>query len=377
MNLHTTKTIAILSDFLPRYDASSSNLRVAEIVDDLCENGYDLQYYWWLKTPDDDAYISHFNQIRFEFFDRNAHEIVRIIKGGNINLVVFTNLWGVDWLRDIRDAMIALNDAGCDIRIVIDTMDYHAKKYIRKHDLSGEKGDLDLATIFYALEKEIYQLADQIVAVSAEEKTSLHEAFGNDLPISVVGNIHRLACTATAFHERRHFVFLGNYSVPHNVDAVQWFVDHVLEKVCQDIPEAELHLVGKDASKLPASVCSRSGVVVKGYVEDIPTALAEYRVMVVPLNYGAGMKGKIGQAAACGLPVVTTSIGAEGFAFTDGVDALIADDPQGFARRCFSLYTDPSLWQTLVDNSLALMRNKFSADTALATMRHIVLSLLT
>jgi glycosyltransferase involved in cell wall biosynthesis len=349
---------------------------VAEIVKDLCANGYDLRYYWWLETPEDAAYISHFNQVRFEFFERNANEIVRIVRDGNIDLVVFTNLWGTDWLRDIRDAMIALDEAGRDARVVMDTMDYHAKKYFRKHDLSGDKEDFNLAMDIYELEKEIYRLADHTVTVSAEERISLHEAFGEDLLISVVGNVHRLEYPTAGFHERRHFVFLGNYSVPHNVDAVQWFVDHIWEKVRQDMPGAELHLVGKDADRVPASIKSRPGVVLKGYVEVVSTALADYRVMVVPLTYGAGMKGKIGQAAACGLPVVTTRIGAEGFAFTDGVDALIADDPQSFAHRCVLLHTDQSLWQTLADNSLALMRNTFSADTALASMRRMVASLL-
>ena len=81
-----------------------------------------------------------------------------------------------------------------------------------------------------------------------------------------------------------------------------------------------------------------------------------------PLLHGAGVKGKIGQSFSYGLPVVTTSIGAEGMRLTDGHNALITDSETAFAERVIELYTDRFLWQKLSTNSRQLVRDQFSFE---------------
>ncbi|MGB5736626.1 MAG: glycosyltransferase family 4 protein, partial [Thiohalocapsa sp.] len=88
------------------------------------------------------------------------------------------------------------------------------------------------------------------------------------------------------------------------------------------------------------------------------------RLSVAPLRYGAGVKGKINQSLAHGLPVVTTSQGAEGMYLRDGESALIADDPSTFAAAMVQLYQDSKLWRRLSSGGLAVMETHFSFGAA-------------
>ena len=101
-------------------------------------------------------------------------------------------------------------------------------------------------------------------------------------------------------------------------------------------------------------------VVAVGYVPDLTPYLDLCRVFVAPLRYGAGMKGKIGQSMSFGLPVVTTSIGAEGMSIVDGKHVLIADYPAEFASAVVRLYTDGLLWEQISTNSLLHIKTHFS-----------------
>ena len=93
------------------------------------------------------------------------------------------------------------------------------------------------------------------------------------------------------------------------------------------------------------------------------------RVFVAPLRYGAGMKGKIGQAMSLGLPVVTTSIGAEGMLLNDGAHALIADSAGEFAAAVVRLYRDKSLWYALRARALSHIESNFSEKPVAAHLK--------
>ena len=103
-------------------------------------------------------------------------------------------------------------------------------------------------------------------------------------------------------------------------------------------------------------------IVVPGYLNDVSGYFDRARVFVAPLRYGAGMKGKIGMAMAMGLPVVTTSIGAEGMGLVDGVNALIADDEEGFAGAVLRLYHDDALWESLSAEGVRHVGREWSPD---------------
>ena len=130
----------------------------------------------------------------------------------------------------------------------------------------------------------------------------------------------------------RGLLFVGGFEHPPNTDAAVTLVRDVMPLVWRELGPVPVTIVGADP---PAEVQALAGpeVDVAGWVEDLPPLYDSARVMVAPLRYGAGMKGKVTQSLAAGLPVVTTPVGAEGLGAVDGRDMLIAEDPAGLAER--------------------------------------------
>jgi glycosyltransferase involved in cell wall biosynthesis len=109
-----------------------------------------------------------------------------------------------------------------------------------------------------------------------------------------------------------------------------------------------------------------------GFVDDPEPWFAKARVFIAPLRYGAGMKGKIGQSLSLGLPVVTTSVGAEGMHLEDGKNVLLADHPRDFAEAVVRLYRDAALWHALARNGREHVASHFSEIVARESLRRLL-----
>jgi hypothetical protein len=143
-------------------------------------------------------------------------------------------------------------------------------------------------------------------------------------------------------------LFQATFDYAPNVDAVDWLVTEVAPRLRARIPNLELRLVGK-----PVPGVSRQhrppAVTVVGVVPAMEPELARADIAIVPLRYGSGTRLKILESFAHRVPVVSTSIGAEGLQVEDGVHLLLADDPDTFAAACQRLLREPDLRKRLVD----------------------------
>ncbi|MFN2414822.1 MAG: glycosyltransferase family 4 protein, partial [Pyrinomonadaceae bacterium] len=160
-----------------------------------------------------------------------------------------------------------------------------------------------------------------------------------------------------------------------NGDAVRFFAREVLPLVRESLPEVELLVVGDNA---PAGLGGEGagGVRVLGYVPEIAPLFEGARVFVAPMRFGAGMKGKVGDALSYGLPVVTTNVGAEGMSLRDGEEALIADTARDFASAVVRLYRDEALWRRLASNAHAHVEQHFSPRVVGRIVNDSILGLL-
>lgn len=142
---------------------------------------------------------------------------------------------------------------------------------------------------------------------------------------------------------------IGTMYWPPNDEGALWFADQVLPRVLEAVPGARFTVIGKRPSAALRARADAFGdaMVVTGYVPELEPYLRETAVMVVPLLSGAGMRVKILDAWAWGLPVVSTTMGAEGLAYEDGVDLRLADEPASFARALVDLLRDPAARATL------------------------------
>lgn len=154
-------------------------------------------------------------------------------------------------------------------------------------------------------------------------------------------------------------VFLGNLGYAPNVDAVEHYVNEVLPLLQAQIGDARFDVIGPGADDaLRQQLAGKARFL--GYVDDLAQALAQRDVFVAPLRYGAGTKLKVLEAMAHGIPVVTSSIGAEGLCVEHGRHALIADTPAVFARSVARLHADPAFARRLADAAYEHVVSRFS-----------------
>ena len=162
---------------------------------------------------------------------------------------------------------------------------------------------------------------------------------------------------------RGDLLFVAGFAHPPNVDAARWLVESIMPRVWAQRPEARLSLVGSNPT---AGVLALAGdrVEVTGFVDDaeLQHRYARARVAVVPLRYGAGVKSKVVEALQQGLPLVTTSVGAQGL---PGVDATcaVADDEAALAGYMLELLADDAAWHKRSRLGVAYARAHFSRDT--------------
>jgi len=129
-------------------------------------------------------------------------------------------------------------------------------------------------------------------------------------------------------------LFVGGFHWPPNVEGLRWFLQQVFPIVRDKVPGATLLAVGKNP---PPEFLNKPGVVAPGYVEDLAHSWRSSRIFIVPLLSGGGMRVKILDAWTYGLPVVSTSIGAEGLSYIDGENIIIADHAEAFAQALINL----------------------------------------
>jgi GT2 family glycosyltransferase/tetratricopeptide (TPR) repeat protein len=144
---------------------------------------------------------------------------------------------------------------------------------------------------------------------------------------------------------------------------VLYFANEILPSARRFLPGVKFFVVGNSPTE-KVSALAGDDVEVTGFVPEIAPHLHRAKVFVVPLRYGAGLKGKIGEALASGIPVVTTSIGAEGMDLVHRRNAMIADDPEEFARCIAEVYSDERLWRDLAVEGRKHARNKYSYQAA-------------
>src|SRR5439155_10028131 len=129
------------------------------------------------------------------------------------------------------------------------------------------------------------------------------------------------------------------------------------------LAESKFYIIGE---KVPPEIIALAteNVVITGVQPDVRPFFESVRLSIAPLRYGAGVKGKINQSMACGVPVVATSLAVEGMALTPGEDVLVADDPGEFADAVVTLYQSEHLWNRLSKNGVEKTRAKYSIDVA-------------
>lgn len=230
-------------------------------------------------------------------------------------------------------------------------------------------------------EPELCGLFDGITTISDQDAAYHREAYGLT---NILGSVPPGATTgqrdippAVLLQEASPCIaFLGAMNWPPNIDAAFWFIESILPLIRQAMPEVRFRIIGRDPPKaLHRLAASKSGVEITGRVDDVLPPLRECALLVVPLRAGSGVRHKIIESMAAGVPVVSTTYGSEGLDVRDGDEILLADGEQALSSAILRLLGDAALRERIAESARMLVAEKFSWQRSVTKLLKLVSAL--
>jgi glycosyltransferase involved in cell wall biosynthesis len=219
----------------------------------------------------------------------------------------------------------------------------------------------------FAFEKQVCRAAGSIIAVSTADRDMMRNLFGAERVQDTPTGVDCEYFASQTAPPAADFVFVGSMDWMPNIDGMGWFVQEVLPLIRKQRPDASVAIAGRQpAESIRALAAADPLLHVTGTVPDIRPWLWGSGVSIVPLRVGGGTRLKIYEAMAAGVPVVSTSIGAEGLDYTHGENLLLADSPAAFAEACLRALTDKPLARKLAGNARQMVAERFSWDRVAA-----------
>lgn len=288
-----------------------------------------------------------------ELVDRLAAETrFDIVHADQLNMVQYAQrIAGARKVLDAHNALWLL------YKRLAGTMKPGLKKWLLERDWR----------LLKAYEGKICCEFDGVLAVSEEDRAALQEASDCEktvivIPIAVdTQELQPIDRNPNA----DHILHIGTMYWPPNIDGMEWFLKEVYPIIRQQYPGVCLDVVGsRPPQHLIALNEQNIGVNVTGYVKDALEFFQKAGVFIVPLRAGGGMRVKILEALAQGMPVVSTTLGAEGIAVEDRVHVLIADTPEQFAGSVLRILADRSLADRLGQEGRKLIEKQYDYQIA-------------
>lgn len=165
------------------------------------------------------------------------------------------------------------------------------------------------------------------------------------------------------FEERSNFIFIGNFFHKPNVDAVLTIKNNIWNEIREYLPKAEIHIYGAYINQQIQELHNKKeGFIIKGFAENANKVVEDAKVVLAPLNFGAGIKGKLTEAMLCGTPSVTTSIGAEGMCGNFPWNGFVEDNYSDFALMASQLYKSKNLWEGSRLNGFDIINHMYNKE---------------
>lgn len=358
------KLALIIEEALPTPDKDSGSVRMVALIKSLQSLGYKVTF-WPNNLKKISPYAEDLQQMGVE------------VVYGNIDFMQFSRLYGHAYNLVImsRPEICARYINICktlytNAKLVYDTVDLHYVRLARQAEIEVANAEqlVEQSKWYEILEKGLMERVDVTLVVS-ESEVKLLKAEGVTKTLAVVSNIHTVkdAAYKIDFKDRKDIVFVGNYAHLPNRDAIKWYVKEIFPKVTEQLHDVNLVIIGSNMPDDLKKEVSGKNIIIRGFVTDPElrdNILPHARIFVAPLRYGAGVKGKIGQAIEYGVPVVTTKIGSEGMYLKDDFSCIEADKEEDFAKACIELYKDKATWEKIQKNARKALEDRFSIEQA-------------
>jgi GT2 family glycosyltransferase/glycosyltransferase involved in cell wall biosynthesis len=359
------KRILVIDHHVPMPDRDSGSLRMFQMLKILHSLGHRVTF-----LPDNLANIPPYGaELQKRGIEVVYHPYARSVKeylmahGPEFDVVVLSRC---DFARKHIANVLQYAPQS---RTIFDTVDLHFLRDSREAELTQDVGAKLIAQEKQQQECEIVDQADETWVVSSVEQELLRSVRPHK-SIEIVSNIVDVPGSRTPFSIRRDFLFIGSFQHRPNIDAVLFFTKEIYPAVKQRLPNAKFYVIGDKAPPEVVALASES-IVVTGRQPDVQPYFDNVRLSIAPLRWGAGVKGKINQSMAFGVPVVGTSIAVEGMDLIDREDVMVADEPDQFANAMIELYQSEELWNRLSQNAIVKTRDLYSVTAAQKQLRKL------
>ncbi len=349
--------ILFISQWIPRPDTNSGDLRLFSILEILAKD-YKIFYIATTPMSGDDAYISLLEQN-----DINVHvgpfSVGNLLKTDKFRVAIMERFLVAEYYLD----RIRILQPEC--RIIVDSVDVHYLRLGLKYEVTRDEADHIIYRDTKERELAVYRKADVVITVTQDDAAALLDE-RSDITCEVVPNVHEF-CVGNARPEGNTLIFIGCFNHEPNADAVLFFCNEILPLIRQAKPDIHFTIVGPNPPDKIREL-ENGTITVTGLVPKTTPYLHSSRISIAPLRFGAGMKGKIGEAMAHGVPVVTTSVGAQGMGLTDRKNVMIADTPRSFADAVLELLNDNSLYETVRKNAMKIIADNYTPKRVAQSM---------
>ncbi|MEA3638321.1 MAG: glycosyltransferase [Lamprobacter sp.] len=360
--------VLIIDSYLLMPDRESGSQRMVNMIEIMQQFGCKVTFAASnLEAPQ--PYVRNLQQKGVEVLYRPCVKSIRrhlAECGGRYEMIVLSRADTAS--RSMADVRRYAPQARC----VFDTVDLHFLREQRYSDLMNNQHARNIAANRRREELSLIEQADTTLVVSSIERDLLKE-LKPSADIRLLSNIHQVESDIPGDADRSGVIFIGAFAHPPNIDAVLWFCQDIWPLVVAKHATLTLSVIGAEPPRKIRALASER-VHILGQVEQIAPYFRGAKLSVAPLRYGAGVKGKINQSLANGLPVVATTMAAEGMFLEDGASALLADSPEAFAHAISRLIEDQNLWRILSAGGLEVTRRHFSFEAArsmLATLLRV------
>lgn len=363
------KIILVVDHYVPTFDRDAGSRTTWQYLQMFVKKGYQVKFLGD-NFACEEPYTTALTQLGievlygqamqagiWEWIERHAHDLH----------LVYLNR------PHIASKYIDFIQSRTHLKVIYYGHDLHFLRERREYELTGDRKLRESSEYWKTVELSLMHKADMSYYPSEIECEAIHRV-DRSIPVKAITAYLWDTFpedTDRDFEKREGLLFVGGFAHPPNADAVIWFVREVWPKLRADRaaagkPAVNFYIVGSRApEEIRALDDPENGVVVKGFVtdEELRALYNTCRIVVVPLRYGAGVKGKVIEALYYGAPVITTGVGAEGIPEAETV-MEIADRPDAFADRVNALYDDTAALSGMQEKAERYIRSHNSLEAA-------------
>lgn len=347
--------VLILSSVWCEPKSSAAGLHMYQIIESFHSQNWQIFLGASSNKTGNEADLTHFNVIEKQI-TINDSQIDRWLIDLNPDLVIF-------------DRFLMEEQLGWKIRELIpkaftllNTEDLHSLRACREINPQTDVAYWKNQEITKRELAAIYR-CDAVFMVSDFEITWLMQhAHINPNKLIYLPIYYNKIDPITPFNNRNHFYFIGNFMHKPNVDCIKWIKTHLWKQIKTAIPDAELHVYGAYANgKAKALNDPKNGFIIKGYLTD-KQALANYKLCLAPVQFGAGIKGKLLEAMSMGTPSVTTSTGAEGITDANQWPGVCNNNPSDLLNNLVEIYRNETQWTVAQNLGFDVIKQRFNSQ---------------